>query len=110
MGVGYFLPVEEPLAAEGEGQCSTQVEPSPSQDQQANQEQDEGPLLTEQDQGQDHIIDEGVAPNDDQYQVPVQGQTQDEEQVLDGAPLPKMFLSRHLKRPWRKKEHAEHSR
>ena len=25
-------------------------------------------------------------------------------------PLPKMFLSSHLKRPWRKKEHAEHSR
>src|SRR3954469_67944 len=61
MGVGHVLPVEEPLVAEGEGQCSTQVEPSPPQDQQANQEQDEGPLVTEQDQGQDHIIHEGGA-------------------------------------------------
>src|SRR3954465_8175203 len=85
MGVGYFLPVEEPLVAEGEGQFSTQVEPSPPQDQQANQEQDEGPLYTEQDQGQDHIIDKGEAPNNDQDQVLSQGQAQDDEQVLDGA-------------------------
>ena len=26
MGVGFILPIEEPLVAEGEGQCSTQVE------------------------------------------------------------------------------------
>src|SRR4051812_28455751 len=110
MGVGHFLPVEEPLVAEGEGQCSTQVEPSPPQDQQANQEQDEGPLATEQDQGQDHIIDEGDAPSYDQGQVLFQGKAQDDEQVLDGAPSSEMFLSSHLKRPWRKKEHAEHSR
>ena len=25
MGVGHFLPVEEPLVVEGEGQCSTHV-------------------------------------------------------------------------------------
>ena len=31
MGVGFILPIEEPLVAEGEGQCSTQVEPSPTQ-------------------------------------------------------------------------------
>src|SRR3954469_2839006 len=88
MGVGYFLPVEEPLVAEGEGQCSTQVEPSPPQDQQANQEQDEGPLVTELDQGQDQgpLIEEGVTPNDDQDQVLAQGQPQDDDQVLVGAP------------------------
>ena len=33
MGVGQILPIEEPLVVEGEGQCSTQVEPSPHQDQ-----------------------------------------------------------------------------
>ena len=32
MGVGFYLPIEEHLVAEGEGQCSTQVEPSSSQD------------------------------------------------------------------------------
>ena len=36
MGVGHFLPVEEPLVAEGEGQSFTQVEPSPTQDPQGN--------------------------------------------------------------------------
>src|SRR4051812_4017211 len=61
MGVGHFLPVEEPLVVEGEGQCSTHVEPSPPQDQQANQEQDEGPPSAEQDQGEDQIIDNGGA-------------------------------------------------
>src|SRR4051812_14117703 len=86
MGVDHFLPVEEPLVVEGEGQCSTHVEPSPPQDQQANQEQDEGPISTEQDQGQDQVIDDGVAPNDDQIHILVQGQAQDDEQVLDGAP------------------------
>jgi transposase InsO family protein len=32
MGVGFHRPVEYPLVVEGEGQCSTQVEPSPTQD------------------------------------------------------------------------------
>ena len=88
MGVGHFLPIEEPLVVEGEGQCSTKVEPSPPQDQQANQEQDEGPLVTEHDQGQDQgpLIEEGVTPNDDQDQVLAQGQPQDDDQVLVGAP------------------------
>jgi hypothetical protein len=31
MGVGNLIPVEGHLLAEGEGLCSTQVEPSPSQ-------------------------------------------------------------------------------
>ena len=62
------------------------MEPSPPQDQKANQEQDEGPLSTEQDQGQDQVIDDGDAPNDDQDHVLIQGHTQDDEKVLDGAP------------------------
>ena len=48
MGVGYILPIEEPLVAEGEGQCSTQVEPSPTQDPHASEEQSEGPQPNEQ--------------------------------------------------------------
>src|SRR6187401_3686998 len=43
MGVGYILPIEEPLVADGEGQCSTQVEPSPTQDPHASESQSEGP-------------------------------------------------------------------
>jgi len=88
MGVGQILPIEEPLVVEGEGQCSTHVEPSPPQDQQANQEQNEGPPSTEQDQGQDQLTDDGGVPNDDQDQVLVQGQAQEDEQVLDGAIVP----------------------
>ena len=42
MGIG-LLPIEEPLVAEGEGQCSTQVDPSPSLDPHASEEQSEGP-------------------------------------------------------------------
>ena len=52
MGVGFILPIEEPLVAEGEGQCSTQVEPSPTQDPHASEEQSEGPQPHEQDQSQ----------------------------------------------------------
>ena len=32
MGIGQILPIEEPLLVEGEGQCSTRVEPSPTLD------------------------------------------------------------------------------
>ena len=38
MGIGQILPIEEPLVAEGEGQCSTQVEPSPTLDPRASEE------------------------------------------------------------------------
>ena len=31
----FVLPIEKPLVADQEGQCSTQVEPSSTQDQQA---------------------------------------------------------------------------
>jgi hypothetical protein len=36
MGVGFFRPIEEPLVADQEELCSTHVEPSSSQDQQAS--------------------------------------------------------------------------
>jgi hypothetical protein len=49
MGVGHLIPIEEHLLAEGEGLCSTQVEPSPSHTQQASQ----GPIDTSQRQTQD---------------------------------------------------------
>ena len=64
MGVGFILPIEEPLVAEGEGQCSTQVEPSPTQDPHASEEQSEGPQPREQDQGQDQSQDGDDPPND----------------------------------------------
>src|SRR5215216_3289705 len=51
MGVGHILPIEEPLVSEGEGECSPQVEPSPTQDPHASEEQSGGPHLNEQDQG-----------------------------------------------------------
>jgi hypothetical protein len=56
MGVGHLIPIEEHLLAEGEGQCSTQVEPSSSQTRQApqgpigaNQRQAQGPQPSEND-------------------------------------------------------------
>ena len=69
MGIGHILPIEEPLVAEGEGQCSTQVEPSPTQDPHASEEQSEGPQPREQDQGQDQPQDGGEPPSDAQGQV-----------------------------------------
>ena len=64
MGVGHILPIEEPLVAEGEGQCSTRVEPLPTQDPHASEEQSEGPQPNEQDQGQDQPQDGGKPPSD----------------------------------------------
>ena len=85
MGVGFILPIEEPLVAEGEGQCSTQVEPSPTQDPHASEEQSEGPQPHEQDQGQDHAQD-GVDPSSDaQGQVLSSEQVQEQEQAQDDA-------------------------
>ena len=91
MGIGHILPIEEPLVAEGEGQCSTQVEPSPPRDSHAFEEQSEGPQPREQDQGQDQPQDGGEPPSDAQGQVlpfeQVQDheQAQDQEQAHDGA-------------------------
>lgn len=47
MGVGQILPIEEPLVVEGEGQCSTQVEPSPTHDPHASKEHSEGSQSSE---------------------------------------------------------------
>jgi hypothetical protein len=91
MGVGQILPIEEPLVAEGEGQCSTQVEPSLKQDPHASEEQSEGPQPSEQDQGQDQPHDDGDAPSDAQDQVHDseqardQGHAQDQVQAQDSA-------------------------
>ena len=85
MGIGHILPIEEPLVAEGEGQCSTQVEPSPPQDPHASKEQSEGPQPREQDQGQDQPQDGGEPLNDAQGQVLPLEQVQDHEQAQDGA-------------------------
>ena len=71
--------------AEGEGQCSTQVEPSPPQDPHASEEQSEGPRPLEQDQGQDQPQDGGEPPNDAQGQVLPLKQVQDQEQAQDDA-------------------------
>jgi hypothetical protein len=94
MGVGYLIPIEEHLLAEGEGLCSTQVEPSSSQAPQgpidANQRQALDPHPSEQGQGQYQVdngdsspmVDEGQAQDDehahvdDQAQVEGQGEDQ----------------------------------
>ena len=83
MGVGFILPIEEPLVAEGEGQCSTQVEPSPHQDPHASEEQSEGPQPNEQEQGQDNPQDGGEPPSDAQDQVPTTKKVQDQEKAQD---------------------------
>ena len=69
--------------AEGEGQCSTQVEPSPTQDPHASEEQSEGPRPHEQDQGQEKPQDGGEPPNDALGQVLPFEQVQDHEQAQD---------------------------
>ena len=49
MGVGFFRPIEETLVADWEGQCSTQVEPSSTQENHANEE----PITPTQEQVED---------------------------------------------------------
>jgi hypothetical protein len=82
MGVGHLIPIEEPLLAEGEGQCSTQVEPSLSQPQKApqgpidaNQRKIQDPQPNEHDQDQDQEDSGEPSPMVDQ------GQAQDDEQA-----------------------------
>ncbi|KIO96581.1 hypothetical protein QP38_2405 [Levilactobacillus brevis] len=84
MGVGHFLPVEEPLVAEGEGQYSTHVEPSPTQDPHASEEHSEGPQPFHIDQGDDQPED-GSAPSDvlDQAHPSVVAKDQEKAQVQD---------------------------
>ena len=71
--------------AGGEGQCSTQVEPSPTQDPHASKEQSEGPQPQEQDQGQDQPQDVVEPPSDAQGQVLSSEQVQDQEQAQYAA-------------------------
>jgi hypothetical protein len=91
MGVGYLIPIEEHLLAEGEGLCSTQVEPSPSQAPQVSQ----GPIDANQRQAPDHhpreqgqdqnqvdggesspTVDQGQAQNDEHAHVDEQAQVE----------------------------------
>jgi hypothetical protein len=51
MGVAHLIPIEEHLLAEGEGLCSSQVEPSSSQAPQASQ----GPIDANQRQALDPL-------------------------------------------------------
>ncbi|KAM0916349.1 hypothetical protein ACQ4PT_010232 [Festuca glaucescens] len=85
MGTGFHLPIEGHGVAPREGLCSTQVEPSSSQTQQAldlvdnvtpTEEQAQDPPSCEQDHGQDQ-------PNEIDGEVPIVEQ----EQPDDGATL-----------------------
>ena len=99
MGFGYILPIEEPLVAEGEEQCSTQVEPSPTQDPQAFEEQSEGPQPDEQGQVQDQSQDGGEPPNDAQGQVLSSEQDQDQEESQDQDQAPDVAQDDQLSAP-----------
>jgi hypothetical protein len=90
MGVGHLIPIEEHLLVEGEGLCSTQVDPSPSQTQQAPQgpfnaspRQAQDPQPSEHDQDQDHVHGGDFSPNVDQDQAQDDEQAQEEEQAQD---------------------------
>jgi hypothetical protein len=87
MGVGFYRPVEGHLVAEGEELCSTQVEPSPSQTQapqlEDNQEQAQSPPPSEQGQVQDQPKVGVETPHDEQGQAHDHEQAQDFEQVQD---------------------------
>ena len=104
MGVGFFRPIEGHGVASREGLCSTIVEPSSSQHQQAptleandapTQEQEQDPPSSVQDQGQDqprihdgsneYPFDICYSPNDVQDQAHDGEQTQEIEQAqIDG--------------------------
>jgi hypothetical protein len=94
--VGHLIPIEEPLVVEGEGQCSTQVEPSslqvhhdPHDPSNANKRQNQFPPPSEQDQDQEQANDGDSTPIVDQGQAhdieDAQGveQSQDEGQGED---------------------------
>ena len=87
---------------EGEGQCSTQVEPSPTHDPHASEEQSEAPPPNE-DQGQDQPQDGGDPQIDAQGQVLATKQVQDQEQAQDDAhddqvTAPQLSLEEQLER------------
>jgi hypothetical protein len=90
MGVGHLIPIEEHLLAEREGICSTQVEPSPSQTQQAphgpfnaSQRQAQDPQPSEHDQDQDHEHGGDSSPSGDRGHAQDDEKAQVEEQALD---------------------------
>jgi hypothetical protein len=61
MGVGFFRPIEGHLVADREGLCSTQVEPSSSQAQQASSKEATNAPTEEQDK--DLHEEEGAPPS-----------------------------------------------
>jgi hypothetical protein len=88
MGMGYLIPIEEHFLAEGEGLCSTQVEPSLSQAQQApqgpidaNQRQTLDPHPSEQEQYQEQVDGGESSPTVDQGQAQSDEHAQDDEQA-----------------------------
>ncbi|KAK1681654.1 hypothetical protein QYE76_042502 [Lolium multiflorum] len=90
MGTGFHLPIEGHGVAPREGLCSTQVEPSSSQAQQApdlvdnvtpTEEQAQDPPSHEQDQGQDQPNEiDGEAPSVEQEQPNDDGATPNDVQ------------------------------
>jgi hypothetical protein len=100
MGVGHLIPIEEHLLAEGEGLCSTQVEPSSSQAPQAsqgpidaNQRQALDPHSSEQGQDQDQVdggdsspmVDQGQAQDDEHAHVDDQAQVEGQGEDQNGG-------------------------
>ena len=65
MGVGFFRPIEEPLVVDREGQCSTQVEPSSTQENLANEE----PIAPTQEQVEDPQPLDQVALQEPNYPI-----------------------------------------
>jgi hypothetical protein len=124
MCVGHLIPIQEHLLAEGEGLCSTQVEPSPSQAPQpsqgpidANQRQALDPHPSEQGQYQDQLdggessptVDQGQAQDDEHAhvdeQAQVEGQGEDQNSGDDQGVSQETFEEAQA-RPARKVEEA----
>jgi hypothetical protein len=91
MGVGFFCPIEGHLVADREGLCSTQVEPSSSQAQQASPKEATNAPTAEQDK--DLHEEEGAppsssvistAPNSSQDQDQPTHEDNDDQGQVDG--------------------------
>jgi hypothetical protein len=128
MGVGHLIPIEEHHLVEGEGLCSTQVEPSPSQAPQgpidANQRQALNPHPREQGQDQDQVnggesspmVDQGQAQDDEHAhvdeQAQVEGQGEDQNSGHDQGVSQETFeeaqarRARKLEEALRRKSHT----
>jgi hypothetical protein len=105
MGVGHLIPIEEHLLVEGEGQCSTQVDPSSSQTHQApqgpidaNQRQAQDPQPSEHDQDQDQVHGGDSSPMGDPDQAQDDEQAQDKGQARTTVVMTKGFLKNILKK------------